>query len=105
MNRHQRRFAESQAMREVAYTAELLQETAAALLGIAATAEPGAWAESMVSLFPPLFIELDFDGAGGILFNPSSLEHATGRAMLAELQRQAPKRVKVGAWAQEGEAR
>lgn len=105
MNRHDRRARTRGGSIEFFLTGGAIREAAAGLLTLAMKSEKGAWVEGILPTVPPFAFELDFDGAGRILFNPCTLEHQAGRALLAELRRQAPERVVVGTWPLEGEAR
>mgnify|MGYP001273113614 CR=1 FL=1 len=105
LNRHARRRARVIQRRgfrvnqmSVAITGECLEDAVLWLLKTARTATPGWWAESFVNFTPPCVFAVDFDGQGGILVNPESLEHATGRAIFAELRRLGGDRVREGTW-------
>ncbi|HET6331058.1 MAG TPA: hypothetical protein VFF76_09750 [Holophagaceae bacterium] len=83
---------------EILLTDEAIREAVTGMLELARHALPGSWASCLVCPWPLVAIDLDFDGAGGILVNRFSLDSETGRAIFTELQRVAPDRVRVGQW-------
>jgi len=74
------------------------RKLAAVILRQAETAEPGAWAEGLLSMFPPAIFQVDFDGTGRVLVNPSSFGSNLTAPLLNELRRQGGARVQVGWW-------
>lgn len=89
---------------DVTITAAALQESAEGLLKMAQQSKPGAWGEAVLDMFPPSLFSVDFDGQGGILVNPSSLQSPNGRALYRALKRLRAELVTVGTWPGSGGA-
>ncbi len=89
---------------DVTVTPAALQESAEGLLRMARQSKPGAWAEAVLDMFPPSVLSVDFDGQGGILVNPPSLQSPNGRALYRTLKRLGGELVTVGTWPSSGGA-
>jgi hypothetical protein len=89
---------------DVTITAAALRECAEGLVKMAQRSKPGAWGEAVLEMFPPSVFSVDFDGQGGILVNPSSLQTPNGRALFRALKAAGQGRVQVGTWSGSGGA-